>query len=149
MTAGLFRNFSREAAAKFSFFCAVPVLLASSINHLKDLSFKSPAPMMDVSWLSFYVAIVVAFLSSLLAIGAFMKQIQRGSVSQYAIWRILVAAGIGVLLGEVERLEPRKGRSRRLSCRETVRRPGGWLPSVARQKSGSSTGEPRRCRNTP
>jgi undecaprenyl-diphosphatase len=97
MTGGLFRNYTREATAKFGFFLAAPVLIASAVVHLKGVSFGGPEPMHEVSWLSFYVAMVVALLSSLLAIGAFMKHVQRGSMAQYAIWRILVAGGVGVL----------------------------------------------------
>lgn len=97
MTGALFRNFSREASAKFGFFIALPVLVASSITHLKGTSFRAPAPMADISWLSFYIAMLVAFFSSLLAIGAFMKHIQRGGMGQYVIWRLLVAGGTGVL----------------------------------------------------
>lgn len=97
MTGGLFRNFTRESAAKFGFFCAAPVLIASAAMHLKEVSFGSAEPMPDLSWLSFYVAMIVALLSSLLAIGAFMKHVQRGSMAQYAVWRLLVAGGVGVL----------------------------------------------------
>jgi undecaprenyl-diphosphatase len=97
MTGGLFRNFTREAAAKFSFFCAAPVLVASAYSHLQGVAFGGSEPMPELSWLSFYVAMIVALLSSLLAIGAFMKHVQRGGMAQYAIWRLLVACGIGVL----------------------------------------------------
>jgi undecaprenyl-diphosphatase len=96
MTGGLFRNYSREAAAKFGFFAAAPVLVASACIHLRGLSLRASEPMPDLSWLSFYVTLVVALLSSLLAIGALMKHVQRGSMAQYAIWRFLVAAGVGV-----------------------------------------------------
>ena len=71
MTAGLFRNYSREAAAKFGFFAAAPLLVASAAIHLRGVAFRSSEPMPDLSWLSFYVAAVVALLASLLAIGAF------------------------------------------------------------------------------
>jgi undecaprenyl-diphosphatase len=97
MTGALFRNYSREAAAKFGYFAAVPVLAASAVAHLKGVSFRSPAPMPELSWLSFYVAMVVAFLSSLLAIGAFMKHIHRSGMGQYVVWRLLVAGGCATL----------------------------------------------------
>jgi undecaprenyl-diphosphatase len=96
MAGGLFRNYSREAAAKFGFFLAAPVLGASCLLHLRGLDLKAAAPMAEVSWLSFYVAMVVAFFSSLLAIGAFMKHIQRGGMGQYMIWRLLVASAAGL-----------------------------------------------------
>lgn len=94
LTGGFFRNYSREAAAKFSFYAAAPILAASAIAHLKGMSFRDPAPMADLSWLSFYVALLIAFLTSLLAIGAFMKHIVRGGMGQYAVWRVLVAGGV-------------------------------------------------------
>lgn len=97
MSAGLFRNYTREASAKFGFYAAVPVLAASTWLHLRGLSFHSATPMPDVSWLSFYVALFVAFFSSLLGIGAFMKHIQRGGMGQYVTWRIVVGVGVGAL----------------------------------------------------
>ena len=94
LTGGFFRNYSKEAVAKFSFYAAIPLLAASSAIHLRGMSFRDATPMMDLSWLSFGVALVIAFFSSLLGIGAFMKHIHRGGMAQYAVWRILVAAGI-------------------------------------------------------
>ena len=97
LTGALFRNFSRVAAAKFSFFTAAPLLTAGALFHLHGLNFHAPEPMAELSWLSFYVAFVVAFFSSLLFMSAFMKQFHRGGVRSYVTWRVLVAVAIGTL----------------------------------------------------
>jgi undecaprenyl-diphosphatase len=97
MTGSLFRNFSREASAKFALFAALPALVGSAAVRLRDLHFGTPFPvteMPELSWMSFYVALIVAFLSSLLAVSAFMKHIARGGMGQYAAWRVLVGAAI-------------------------------------------------------
>ncbi|MGK5085849.1 undecaprenyl-diphosphate phosphatase [Bdellovibrionota bacterium FG-1] len=94
LSGGFFRNYRREAAAKFSFFAALPILIASGATQFRDFHFQTLTITGDLSWLTLGVAFVVTFFSSLLAIGAFLKHIQRGGMGQYAVWRLLVAAGV-------------------------------------------------------
>ncbi len=97
LAAGLFRGYSREAAAKFGFFVAAPLVLVSVILHLRDLNFMAPMPADDLSWLSFGTALVVAFFASLLGIVAMMKNAVRTGVGQYVIWRLGLATAAGVV----------------------------------------------------
>jgi undecaprenyl-diphosphatase len=94
LSAGLFRNYNMEAIAKFSFFSAAPLLAGSAIYNLKYLDLHAPQPMADVTWFTFSVIIIVTLLSSLLAIGGFMKHIQRKGFRGYILYRLLAAATI-------------------------------------------------------
>lgn len=93
-TGAMFRNYSREAAAKFMFFTALPLIGGSAFLRLKGIETGTGAPSADLSWLSFAIALVVSFLTSLLAIGGFMKHIQRGGMGQYVVYRFLLATAV-------------------------------------------------------
>jgi undecaprenyl-diphosphatase len=94
----LIRNFTRESAAKYSFYAMFPVLVLSTYYHFREITFHGalhggPAP--DLSWLTFVTATVVTFLSGLLAIGYVMKQVQRNGFGKYMVYRLLLAAAVG------------------------------------------------------
>lgn len=95
LTGALFRNYSREAAVKFTLFASAPILTANTLLNLRGLDFHSPFPggpgSSDLSWLSFGVAIAVSLFSSLLVIGGFMKQIQRMKLGQFFVYRCFLA----------------------------------------------------------
>ncbi len=93
----LFVNYRREAAAKYSYFALAPLLLGKALFGLRGLDFHMPSPMLDVSWLSFAVSIIVSFFAGLLAIGGFLKHIQHSGLKKYVLYRWVVAVGIAVV----------------------------------------------------
>lgn len=94
LIAALFLNYRREAAAKYGFYAAAPLLIADTIIHTRDINFHAPSPGPDLSWLSFGVGVAVSLLVGLLAIGAFMKHIQSKGFGQYVAYRWILAAGV-------------------------------------------------------
>jgi undecaprenyl-diphosphatase len=92
LPAALLRNFNREAAAKYAMFASMPFLAASSLFYLRGVSLHSPQPMPDLSWLSFSMAVLLTFLTGLLAIGGLMKHIQSRGFGHYVAYRFLLAA---------------------------------------------------------
>ena len=94
----LFRNYRRESAAKFTFFLALPILVASAILHLKGVSFRSAAPSSDFSWITFIVACLVTVFFGVLTLGGFMKHIQRKGMGVYVTYRILAAIAVLIWL---------------------------------------------------
>ncbi len=90
-------NYKREPALKYAYFCAFPVLIARAISYMKGVQFHSPAPLPDVSWLSFSVAILVTLLVGLLSIGGFMKHVQQRGIGQYVVYRWILALGVCAL----------------------------------------------------
>ena len=91
------RNYNRESAVRYSLFASAPLLAGSAYQFLRDVHFHSPQPMEDTIWLSFYVAILVTFLVSLLAIGGLMKHIQRNGFGKLVAYRILIAGVVGAV----------------------------------------------------
>lgn len=91
LVAALFLNYGREPALKYAYFALTPLILGQTLSLLKGMSFSSPAPMADLSWLSFTVAIIVSFTASMLVIGGFLKQIQQNGIKQYMIYRWVLA----------------------------------------------------------
>ena len=83
---------SRIAATEFSFFLAIPVMLAATgYDLLKSWSTLVPA---DAP--VFAVGFIVSFVSALVVVRAFLSYVSRHSFSAFAWYRI--AFGILVLL---------------------------------------------------
>ncbi len=96
MTGGLLRNYSREAAAKFTFFIMCPVLIAKCVEFLRAPGFSAPAAGTDYTWLSFSLTVLVSLLTSLLVIGGILRHNERG-LRSYTFYRCLLALSIGVI----------------------------------------------------
>jgi len=88
-------GFSRPAAAEFSFFMAIPVMLgASGLKILKFILAGFSATGMEIALL--LVGMVVSFVVSLLAIRFLMDFVKRHDFKPFGIYRI--ALGIIVLI---------------------------------------------------
>ena len=88
---------SREVAAEFSFFMAIPVMLGASglkaVKFLmKGLSFTRE------EWIALAVATLVAFLVSLAAIRFLMSYIKKHDFKVFGWYRIALAAAVAVAL---------------------------------------------------
>jgi undecaprenyl-diphosphatase len=90
-------NYRREAAAKYAYFGAAPILLSHSITELRGLSFSLPTAGPDISWLSFCTAVVVTLLVGLLTLGGFMKHVQTRGMAQYLWYRLILAGAVFVV----------------------------------------------------
>ncbi len=93
----LFLNYKREPAVKYAYFAITPLLLIRGVSSLKDIGFHNAYPITDLSWLSFGVAILVAFFVGLLAIGGFIKHVQHKGLTQYVFYRLILGAGVFVV----------------------------------------------------
>ncbi len=96
LTGACLRNYNREAAAKFAFFSAAPILAGLTFFRLKGIDFHAPAPTDGMTWLAFGIAGLVSFLTSLLAIGGFMKNVMQKGYGRYAIYRLIAAGGLAL-----------------------------------------------------
>ncbi|MGK5088398.1 undecaprenyl-diphosphate phosphatase [Bdellovibrionota bacterium FG-2] len=96
MAGGLLRNYSREAAAKFTFFIMAPVLAAKCVGLLRDPGFTHPSAGSDYTWLTFSITLLVTLLTSLLVIGGILKHNDRG-LRSYTMYRCLLGLSIGVI----------------------------------------------------
>jgi len=89
MTAGLFRNLSREAAARFSFLLAVPVTAAAAASELIG---HADGSALDTQ--SFLVGAVLSALTGIACIHYFLKWLTRFGMLPYVIYRL----AFGVIL---------------------------------------------------
>lgn len=79
---------SRRAATEFSFFLAIPIMFAATLYDLfksRDFLTAADVPM-------FSVGFVVAFISSLIIVKAFLTYVSRHSFSVFAWYRIVIGA---------------------------------------------------------
>jgi undecaprenyl-diphosphatase len=85
---GLLCGFSRKTAAEFSFFVAIPVLLAATGYELwearAELATADPVPLI--------VSCVVSFISALLATKLLLRFVSRHSFAAFAWYRIAFGA---------------------------------------------------------
>ena len=90
---------SRTAAAEFSFFMAIPVMVgASGIKALGFLSYvsESQVSVPTMAWVTLLVGCVVSFAVSMAAIRFLMDFVKKHSFAPFGIYRI--ALGILVLI---------------------------------------------------
>jgi len=90
MTMGRWLGFSREAAAKFSFLLATPIIAGAALKHAKDIIQHIASPL-------FLVGTVVSALVGLFCIGFLLKYLQRNNFAVFALYRLVVAALIVVV----------------------------------------------------
>lgn len=96
ITAGRLMGYSREAAARYSFFLAVPAVLGSGFYQLGKSVGESSAG--GPGFLTTLIATIVAFLVGYVVIIAFLKIVSTYSYRPFVIYRIGLAAVVVLLL---------------------------------------------------
>ena len=84
ITAGLFEGFSREAAARFSFLLATPIVFAAVVLKLPELRSIGLSA-------SFWAGVISSAVSGFLAIHFLLKFIKRSSLNIFVFYRIAFA----------------------------------------------------------
>ena len=88
---GMLMKMDRAAAAEFSFFLAMPTMMAAFANDLLDLGGEvAPERAAEIA-----IGFVMAFLASLVVIRPFLGFVRRAGFAPFAWYRI--AAGLAVL----------------------------------------------------
>src|SRR5271154_2658211 len=95
ISAGLFLGLKRELAARFGFLLAIPAVFASGLFSLPD-AFRPVSEGMSATGPQLVVAIAIAFVVGLAAVGWFLLFLGRGSM--YWVVGYRVAAGVIFLL---------------------------------------------------
>jgi undecaprenyl-diphosphatase len=93
ITAGLFRNLNRGAAARFSFLLSTPAIAAAAAKALYDLHKHGGIPP-DMR-LAFVVGVAVSTVVGFAVIAWFLRFLQRGTLLVFVYYRIIF--GIMVL----------------------------------------------------
>lgn len=90
---GLLMGLDRKAAAEFSFFLAMPTMVAAFCYDLKKLletgGYVSTERIAEIA-----VGFVMAFLAAVVVVKPFVNFIGRAGFVPFAIWRIVVGAAV-------------------------------------------------------
>src|SRR5207245_1976717 len=95
ITAGLFRNLDRVAAARFSFLLATPVIAGAALKKLYEVMKHGGIPA-DMHT-PFAVGIALSALSGLAVIAFFLRFLQRRTLYFFIYYRIIFGIIVIVL----------------------------------------------------
>lgn len=94
---GMYLKLTRKAAAEFSFFLAIPTMLAASakdlLDYYKDGGFKGEQMHQQISLL--LIGSAIAFVVALLAIRTFITFLEKKGFRLFGIYRII--AGVAII----------------------------------------------------
>jgi len=96
MTAGLFRNLSREAAARFAFLLAVPVMAAAGLAEFFGYAGEPAGGPVDTR--AIMLGLVLSAVTGFTCIHYFMKWLTRFGMLPYVIYRLVLGAVLLILL---------------------------------------------------
>jgi len=87
MSAGLFRDFTRETAARFSFLLSAPVIAAATAKALYDLQQKGELG--TIVKPAYLVGVAVSAATGSAAIAGFLYYLRRGGLRPFAYYRVI------------------------------------------------------------
>ena len=93
---GMSQKLDRSTAAEFSFFLAVPTMLAASVKSFYDVYRQSPEVLAKGNMITLLLGSGVAFIVALLAIRFFIGYLQKHGFKLFGYYRIII--GIFVLI---------------------------------------------------
>jgi len=97
ITGGLFRNFTREAAARFSFLLSTPIIAGAALFKLHHvMKHGLEAGEMAPGTTAFVVGIVISAIVGYATIAFFLRYLQVKTLKVFIVYRILF--GVAVLL---------------------------------------------------
>ena len=95
---GMSQKLTRRAAAEFSFFLAVPTMLAATGYEVLKLFLKGDAAVLTGNVTTLIVGNVVAFVVALLAIKFFINFVTKYGFNAFGWYRIIVGSAILIML---------------------------------------------------
>jgi undecaprenyl-diphosphatase len=96
ITAGLFMGLKREAAARFSFLLATPVVLGAGLKKLYDVIQEGGIPAGE-EW-AFTAGFIAAAISGFLCIFFLLRYLQRHSTAPFIVYRFLIGLALLILI---------------------------------------------------
>jgi undecaprenyl-diphosphatase len=96
ITAGLFRNFTREAATRFSFILSAPLIAGAVASKLPALIKMHKAGALDLPVSTLAISILVSGITGYLVIAFFLRYLQTRTLKVFIVYRLVF--GIIVLV---------------------------------------------------
>ena len=98
ITAGLFRELTREAAARFSFLLSLPITAGAVVFEFYGVMKDGGLSSMNVTPGVMVLGIVVSAVSGFWAIGFLLNFLKKHDVTLFFLWRVAVALAVFALL---------------------------------------------------
>ncbi|HZZ74879.1 MAG TPA: undecaprenyl-diphosphate phosphatase, partial [Puia sp.] len=95
---GLQQKLDRRTAAEFSFFLAVPTMMAASVKSFYDVFKENPEVFVLDNMKMLIIGSIVAFIVALLAIRFFITYLQRHGFKLFGYYRIIAGSLILILM---------------------------------------------------
>ena len=96
---GMSQKLTRKAAAEFSFFLAVPTMLAATMFKMLDLfTDEASAQALKANLDILLIGNIVAFIVAMLAIKFFIKFVTKHGFFAFGLYRIIIGGAILVML---------------------------------------------------
>jgi len=96
ITTGLFRNFTREAATRFSFLLSAPVIAGAVLTELPKLVKLHKAGGLDLPLSTLAISILVSGIAGYFVIAFFLRYLQTRTLKVFVVYRLVF--GIIVLV---------------------------------------------------
>jgi undecaprenyl-diphosphatase len=90
ITAARFLGLSPDAAARFSFLLAVPIIAAAGTFGI----YRVAAGNAGIDWLQFGIALLLSFLAGWVCIAAFLALLRRVGLMPFVIYRLVLGAAL-------------------------------------------------------
>ena len=98
ITAGLFRNFTRQAATRFSFMLSAPIIAGAVAVKLPGLIKLHKAGSLDLPISTLVVSVLVSGIAGYFVIAFFLRYLQTHTLKPFVIYRIVLGIIIFSLL---------------------------------------------------
>jgi undecaprenyl-diphosphatase len=95
---GMSQKLSKKSAAEFSFFLAVPTMLAASAKSTLDVYQESPSVFSNDNLMILFIGSIVAFIVALASVRFFINFIQKKGFALFGWYRIVLGLTILCLL---------------------------------------------------
>ena len=96
ITAGLFRGMTREAAARFSFLLATPLIAGAAVMEVPKLIKEQKAGLLDLPLSDIWICVAVSAIVGYVVIAFFIQYLKTRTLKIFVYYRILF--GIVVLV---------------------------------------------------
>ncbi|MDD5193136.1 MAG: undecaprenyl-diphosphate phosphatase [Candidatus Nanoarchaeia archaeon] len=90
ISSGMFRGLKKEAAVKFSFLLAIPIVLGAALLEIRDLSF------LGIDYPMLIISFIITFVTSLMTIKYLLKIVKSDKFYLFGIYNFIL--GVLVLL---------------------------------------------------
>jgi undecaprenyl-diphosphatase len=92
------QKLDRRTAAEFSFFLAVPTMLAASVKSFYDVYKTRPEVLAKENMMLLLAGSIVAFIVAMLSVKLFIGYLQRHGFKVFGYYRIVLGAIVLVLI---------------------------------------------------